>query len=484
MFKLDDDLAILARDTCVQRGASYAEGRLHSVRAIKCILRDGKPEPSIYESSLGIGIRALVDGCLAFSSVNLLTKEGVRDASERAVKIARVSSNLLKKKIEVSEQKAHNVKWEVEEKKKVEDVSVEDMVSFLKEVDNLILEDKNEPKFANRVLNLSVSIEEKVYANSDGSFIKSKVSRVGFSSMLSGVYEGKPFTVSAPPGYAEISGSGGWELIDELKILDYIKRKIPELKIALRAEEKIGESEKFDVIIGPSVAGLASHEASGHPQEADRILGREAAQAGESYLKKDDLGIRIGSDEACVSDDPTITGSFGFYLYDDEGVKARKKRLIDKGIVSEFLQNRETSYLLNAEDNASARACAYNREPIIRMSNTFIEAGNWSLDEMVKDTKSGLLIESYMEWNIDDRRLNQRYVGLEAFRIENGEIKNPVKQPVLEITTHKLWSSMDARSKELRFFGGTCGKGDPMQGIPVWMGAPYVRLRGVRIWSR
>ena len=32
--------------------------------------------------------------------------------------------------------------------------------------------------------------------------------------------------------------------------------------------------------------------------------------------------MQIGSEEANVSDDPTIPNSMGFYLYDDEGVKA------------------------------------------------------------------------------------------------------------------------------------------------------------------
>ena len=89
-----------------------------------------------------------------------------------------------------------------------------------------------------------------------------------------------------------------------------------------------------------------------------------------------------------------------------------------------------------------------------------------------------------MEWNIDDKRLNQRYTGFEAYLIEKGELKGLVKNPVLEITTQALWSSVDARGREMEFFAGTCGKGDPMQGCPVWMGGPDVRLRNVTIGVR
>ncbi|MDG6996803.1 MAG: TldD/PmbA family protein, partial [Nitrososphaerota archaeon] len=104
--------------------------------------------------------------------------------------------------------------------------------------------------------------------------------------------------------------------------------------------------------------------------------------------------------------------------------------------------------------------------------------------EMLRDTKRGIYIKSFMEWNIDDKRLNQRYVGLEAFLISNGELREAVKQPVLEITTPKYWGSIDARAKDIEYSCGTCGKGDPMQGAPVFFGAPHVRLRKIRVGAR
>ncbi|MDG6908522.1 MAG: TldD/PmbA family protein, partial [Nitrososphaerota archaeon] len=191
-----------------------------------------------------------------------------------------------------------------------------------------------------------------------------------------------------------------------------------------------------------------------------------------------------GSQEAYVSDDPTIPHSMGFYLFDDEGVESRRRRLITAGKFTEFLQNRETAYEFGVKSNGSSRAVQYDREPIIRMGNTFIEPGDWTFDEMLKEIRHGLYIRSFMEWNIDDKRLNQRYVGLESYLIQNGELKEAVKDPVFEITTPKYWSSIDARASDVEFSCGTCGKGDPMQGAPVYIGAPHIRLRNVRIGAR
>jgi TldD protein len=182
-----------------------------------------------------------------------------------------------------------------------------------------------------------------------------------------------------------------------------------------------------------------------------------------------------------VVDDPTLRGSFGFYKYDEEGVRARKRTLIREGVINEFLQNRETASVFGVDSNGSSRAVAYNREPIVRMANTYLEPGDYTRNELIEDTREGVYIKNFMEWNIDDRRFNQRYVGLEAYRIEQGELKEMVKNPVLEVTTPGLWKAVDAVAGDLEFQAAYCGKGDPMQGIPVWIGGPHVRLRKVRI---
>ena len=236
----------------------------------------------------------------------------------------------------------------------------------------------------------------------------------------------------------------------------------------------------MDVIVSPELVGLIVHESAGHPSEADRVLGREAAQAGmsfRSYYKEE----RIGSEHVTVVDDPTIPGSLGFYLYDDEGVAARERVLYDHGRLAELLHNRETAAVYGVESNAAARAMDYESEPIIRMANTYMKPGDYNFEELVEDVKYGVYIKKYMEWNIDDVRWGQRYVGLEAYIIQNGELKQPITNVVLETTTKNFYSSIDAVGKDLKFYAGICGKGEPAQGVPVWMGGPHVRLRNMYI---
>ncbi|MCP8316573.1 MAG: TldD/PmbA family protein [archaeon] len=480
---MDEDLLVSVIDLAQRLGADYAEARLHRTKELGCLLRNGAPEPAVIGDAYGIGIRVIHSGSLAFSATNDTSKESIKNIVESAVKRAKASLPLLKHKVLLSKGKSIKVDWKASEKKRIENIGFDDLFSLLKDVDHSIKDGKADVSFPNRLLVSSTLLEERVYMNSDGAMIRSRVPRVGFHSYITTSYKGKATTITIPSGYSQLEESGGWEVIDRLKIFDYIQKEAENLSLAVKNEQKPPKGI-VDVILGPQVSGIIAHESAGHPGEADRILGREAAQAGESYLKPNDLNLKIGSKEAYVSDDPTIPNSNGFYLYDDEGVPSRKRKLIEAGIIREFLHNRATAYEFDVSSNSSSRATRYDREPIVRMANTFVEPGDHSLEELFEDIELGVYIKSFMEWNIDDKRLNQRYVGLEAYLIEKGEIKDMVKNPVLEITTPKLWSSVDARSKEVEFVGATCGKGDPMQGIPVWTGGPNMRLRAIRLGER
>src|SRR3989442_350529 len=147
--------------------------------------------------------------------------------------------------------------------------------------------------------------------------------------------------------------------------------------------------------------------------------------------------------------------------------------------VIEFLQNRETAAAMHTRSNGSARAVNYNVEAIVRMANTFVEPKDYSVDELLEDVKFGVYMKSFMEWNIDDKRYNAKYAGREAYLVENGEVKHPVRNTVIELTTPAFWSAVDAVGKDLDFEAGFCGKSDPGQALDASLGGPTIRLRNV-----
>lgn len=471
-----DDLGWIV-DLLMREGAEYSEARIQKEVDFGITLKNGIPEPPEYAEGSGFGIRVLAGGAMAFSSTNTLTKKALKEAGLKALKTAKAMSEAASK-VSFSEEEVHRERWGVDYKIDPTDVDTNEVLQVLRDVDSAVLGVKG-AGFPKRLLAFGGGIEEKAFVNSEGTEISSKVPRIGGYFLLT-AYEGGKGTLQRS---IQLSEAGGW---DRLRVMDPAGQAKEEAEAMSKVliEGKATQPGRYDVIVGGEVSGIISHEACGHPQEADRILGREAAQAGESYLNTKSLGRRIGSQAVNVSDSPAIPNSNGFYLYDDEGVKSLKKTLIKEGVITSFLHNRETAYELGVHSNAAARATSYAREPIIRMSNTYFEPGDYSLEELLEGVGEGLYIRSFQEWNIDDVRWNNRYVGLEAYAVSGGEIKQPVRSPIIEATTEVIFSSVEAAGKDLIFKAATCGKGQPEQGAPVWTGGPSLRMRGLFVKGR
>ncbi len=474
-----EDILKYAVEYGLSQGASFVEARFENSIENNILLRNGIVESIALSSSRGVGIRILVDGALGFSSTNILDKTSLRKTIRNAIKLAKASANTRKQPVRFSDEKAIKTSWNVQQSMDVRDINIEEKINILQEMDKAILSEEVNVKFPSRLISYSDRLTLKYYVNSEGTEIRSEIPRINIFYVMS-AFEGSKGVVQR---MNQIGGSGGWELIKNWKPTEQINNEAQILKRILLESKPLNKG-RMDVILGSEVVGLICHESSGHPSEADRILGREGAQAGESYITLDKIGTRIGSKHVTIVEDPTLPGSYGFYLYDDEGVQARRRYLIKEGIINELLTNRETAAILGTKSNGAARAMDYNYEPIIRMSNTFFQPGDYSFEELIEDVRLGIYVKSFMEWNIDDRRWNQRYVGLESYLIENGEIKGLVKNPVIEVTTQGLFSSVDAVGKELRFNAATCGKGDPIQGIPVWTGGPDIRVRDLLVGVR
>ncbi|MEM2211392.1 MAG: TldD/PmbA family protein [Nitrososphaerales archaeon] len=474
-----EDLLRMAIEYANQLGATYSEARFQSDIYETTILKNGIHEVSAKDQFMGISVRVLYKNALGFAATNIISQNEVRELVERAIHIASATSSLIKSGITMGKgELGCNVKIEIKPRIKFDCVDYDSRIQLLKEVDEFAKDgaEKIGVKLPARMLTIDTLITEKLLITSDGVYAYSKIPRVAFNFFLT-AYDSQKGTAQR---YGNLGESLGWEAVERWDLPKLLHEESLSLSKVVK-EAKKPPTDELDVILGPEVVGIVCHESCGHPSEADRILGREAAQAGETYLDMDSIGKRVGSEVINVVDDPTLPKSFGFYLYDDEGVKARKRVLIKNGVINEFLHNRETASVFNLESNASSRSVAYNREPIIRMANTFLEPKDYSFEELIKDVRHGVYIKNFMEWNIDDKRFHQRYVGLEAYQIENGELKEMVRNPVLELTTIGLWSAIDAVGKDLEFQAAYCGKGDPMQGIPVWTGGPHVRLRKVRL---
>lgn len=465
------DLADYAVKHAMKLGATYVEARWERASTIGVLLKNGVPQVSDFSLEEGVGVRILREGVCVNASTNILKKEEIRKMVEEAVRTASSSTRLSEEPTSFSVEKRVRKRYGVKEKKKVRDVEASDMLNILKDVDS-VLADAEE--VSSRHLFLGHSIIEKYYTNTEGSKIFSRIPSIGASVF---------FTLkdnNILQRQKEFSATGGYERLDAWNLPEWTLEEVKNLRKMLTKGRR-PDKGPMDVVCAPEIVGIAVHESVGHPFEADRVMGREAAQGGESYLNPGDIGRRIGSIHVNVVDDPTIEGSAGYFLFDDEGVAAQRKVLLSGGVVSDMLHNRETARRIGRNSNGSARASDYSCEPLIRMSNTFLLPGDESEEELIESVRKGIYMKSFMEWNIDDRRVNQRYVSAEAYAIRNGRLVEPVRNVILEVSTEGLWSSLEGVADNLEFSSGICGKGEPLQGIGVWMGGPTAKFAGLRV---
>jgi len=456
------------------KGVDYVEVRAHNAKNEQLVIKNGTLDSFSSTEHSGFCVRILTDGGLGFASSNRWTKEEARKVVNVAYKFAKNSQR--EEAISFTEEKGAEAEWSVEERKKIEDIPPEDKIEELMDVDKSLASSKI--KIPGRIIGCTMGITNKYFVNSEGSVISSLVPKIAAYTVMTVVENGKP-----EQAFKQFGRSGGWEAFDEWKMVDTLLHEATMLK-TLITDGKALKPSKMDLVCGTEVTGIAAHESCGHPMEADRILGREMSQAGRSFIFPESLfwlGSKVGSAIVTIVDDPTIGNSYGYYEYDDEGIRARRRYLYKEGVINEFLHNRETAAKLGTRSNGSSRANRYDREAIVRMANTFVEPGDFTEEEILEDIKHGIYMKSFTEWNIDDRRFNQRYVGREAFLVEEGELKHPIARPVIETTTETWWSSVDAISKNVEYDAATCGKGDPMQGMPVYTGGPVIRLRGVYV---
>jgi TldD protein len=202
-------------------------------------------------------------------------------------------------------------------------------------------------------------------------------------------------------------------------------------------------------------------------------------------MQPDMLGkLRYGSPLVNLVADATSPGGNGTFGWDDEGVAAGKHALVQGGVFVDYLSSRETAAALGRKSTGAMRAGGWNRTPLIRMVNVSLEPGSGSLDDLVADTKDGVLFATDKSWSIDDIRLNFQFSCEIAWEIKNGKRTRILRDPFYTGITPRFWRSCDAicGPEEWRLWGITsCGKGDPMQTMHVGHGASPARFRDVTV---
>lgn len=278
--------------------------------------------------------------------------------------------------------------------------------------------------------------------------------------------------------------SGGYEIVQGLKLLENAER-IGEEAVALLSADECPSGKK-DIILDGAQLCLQIHESIGHPSELDRVLGTEANYAGTSYLTLDRFKkLKVGSEFVTIVADSTLPGGLATVGFDDEGVSAQKWNLIQDGLFVGYLTSREFARVCGEpRSRGCMRADGWNRTPLVRMTNIGLAPGTWELEELISDTKDGILMATNRSWSIDQMRYNFQFSSEIAWEIKNGKKGRMLKNPNYQGISTEFWCSCDAVCNESYWFpwGITnCGKGQPGQLARMSHGAAPARFRNVNV---
>ncbi|MHA1121529.1 MAG: TldD/PmbA family protein [Candidatus Heimdallarchaeota archaeon] len=477
------DLTQIALETCSKEGASYADIRIITMTGEDIAIKRGNIESLNLRTVKGFGIRTIANGGLGFAGSYDITTNEIKRVAKLAVRIGKASGATRKNPIKFVDVKAVEDSYKTPFKKDPFSVPTEDKIEILVEADKRMREVNPE------IIKMTQSDyrghrEDKIFASTEGAYITQQITFCGGGMACTAISPGtQPQRRSFPGSFRGNFSAEGYEYFESLNLLENVEKTAKEA-IAL-TEAKACPTEKTTLLIDGHQLMLQIHESCGHPTELDRVLGTEAAFAGTSFMTPDLLGkLQYGSKLVnFVADSTSLTG-LGTYGYDDEGVKAKKVDLVRDGLFVGYQSSRETAAIIGLEESsAGMRADNPQKLPLVRMVNINLEPGDWKRDEVIADTKKGILMSTNKSWSIDDKRLNFQFGTEIAWEIVNGEIGNIIKSPTYTAITPEFWGSMDAHSKDDWKLLGTpnCGKGQPGQVMYVGHGCGTARFHNIRV---
>ncbi len=305
------------------------------------------------------------------------------------------------------------------------------------------------------------------FMNSEGSFLSYDKLYCGIS-LASIAKRGSVIQ----PFHESISGFGGFEIVENK---DHLAEAVVKTAVDMLDAEPV-PGGTYDIIIDPKLCGVFIHEAFGHMSEADFVY--------ENPRMKDVmvLGREFGSPELNVYDDGTMPGA-GYIPFDDEGIAPRKTSLIKDGLLSGRLHSRETAGRMDEDVTGNGRAISVMRQPIVRMTNTYIENGDSTKEDIFSSMDDGLYCVDVIggQTNLEMFTFTAAY----GYEVKNGKQGKMYRDIVLSGNVFNTLKNISMIGNDCEMFGGLggCGKGGQSP-LPVSFGGPHMKIKDILIGGK
>jgi len=344
-------------------------------------------------------------------------------------------------------------------------LSDEGTEALTQRTDELLAPMRDRPGIRVATVSLGWEDHERLYLNSAGAHCWSRITRSGGSALAVASEAGR-----TQVDRRHVGAAGGREITDPFD--EQVTATVADGARAMLAA-KAPPTGLMNVILDPGATATFSHESLGHGAEADQFV------RNRSYLRPL-LGQMIAPEFVTLVDDGTVPGGWGSLPFDDEGNPGQRTVLIDRGKFVGALHDRSTAAALGARPTGNTRRATFAHRAYVRMTNSFLEAGDRELDDLVAEAGDGVLLENWFSGVEDPAGGQMQIKVLKGHRIEHGRLTDllgamALSRPVLDF----LKEIRGIAKRELfEWTPGTCGKGRT-EFLPVGDGGSYVLSRGV-----
>ena len=429
--------------------ADYIDIRAGMSDNTSILMKDGNVDEINTGMSLGARIRVLNNGAWGFAYTTDLSK--LNEIADTAIQL----SNSLTGDVKLSESEIIKDNMEVDVRIPFKDISIEEKSNILKEANDAATIEK----VNSTTVGYADNVIDEIFMNSEGSEIQTKTSKIRMALNASAT-DGEIIQF----GHGSIGGVKGFEAIADEDI-EKFGREIGEKAVRL-LDAEAAPSGKFPVIADPQLTGVLIHEALGHAVEGDLILQNDSILKGK-------LGETIASDIVNIFDDASKKDGFGYYPYDVEGVKTKPNQLVKDGKLISLLNSRETASKLGMKSTGNARSIIADK-PIVRMSNTYLQPGDNTFEELIEDIPDGIYLKGSRGGQVDTGKGIFQFNAAEGYLIKNGEISTPLRDVSLSGNILETLNNIDAIGNDFELSVGFCGKDG--QTVPVGDGGPHTRI--------
>ncbi len=231
---------------------------------------------------------------------------------------------------------------------------------------------------------------------------------------------------------------------------------------------------EMEVVLGPGWTGVLLHEAVGHGLEGDFNRKGTSAFAGR-------IGERVAAPGVTVVDDGTIAGRRGSLTVDDEGTPTSRTTLIEDGILKGYLQDRLNARLMGAKATGNGRRESFAHQPMPRMTNTMMLAGDKDPEEILRSVKDGIYAVNFSGGQVDITSGKFVFNCTEAYRVKDGKVGAPIKNAALIGDGPSVLTKVSMIGNDFKLDPGigVCGKAG--QGVPVGVGQPTIKVDRITV---